>query len=343
MIPSTAFNQKKLAVVLGAGASYDVWNEGTIESRDWRPPLTRELFRIDIRPTFAPILQYYPGAAALVQELGPLSADQSSFDLENKLREYADHSDPRVRRLYKEIPLYLRDVIAEARTHHVRWPGCYAQLVKGVLADEPHRVLFIVLNYDDFIEQALEPYDLGVTKLEDYVREDRQALVVKVHGSIDWFYSIPSNADNLFEAIRMLDISTPLRPFSLAPERRRGPLGHQRRPWLHPIMTAPLAGKGAMNMVCPDDHILAARQFLSDCGRLMVIGTSGKDDDVFELLASSMRRDTVAHFVGSKGVTNVAARFCGKLPRLHESRCTAYSQGFRLYLRDSSFRSFLQA
>lgn len=99
---------KKVAVILGAGASYDVSN-GTvpITNEEMRPPLARELF--DVR--FWQWRRYYRGAEVLGMELGRLAQRQEEpFDLEARLRDHAESSDVRTRRAFRDIPPYLRDV-----------------------------------------------------------------------------------------------------------------------------------------------------------------------------------------------------------------------------------------
>lgn len=57
-----------LTVIVGAGASYDCVADGATDyDGSWRPPLTSNLF--DLRPGFSEILQKYPRAVALSDEI----------------------------------------------------------------------------------------------------------------------------------------------------------------------------------------------------------------------------------------------------------------------------------
>ena len=53
----------------------------------------------------------------------------------------------------------------------------------------PNHVLFLVLNDDKLLEQALALFDANrdFSNIESYVREGRQAKVVKLLGSVNWF------------------------------------------------------------------------------------------------------------------------------------------------------------
>ena len=87
----------------------------------------------------------------------------------------------------------------------------------------------------------------------------------------------------------------------------------------YPILTAPLAGKGPMQMVCPDAHIDMARSFLGDCRKFLIIGCSGKDDDLLSLLSESIdipSTETFAlHVVGDQQVKEAYRNFLRGIPQ----------------------------
>lgn len=118
---------KRAAVILGAGASYDIHN-GTVPfiQEGLRPPLARELFQ----PRFWFYAQHYPGAQLLGAELGRLAQLESAFDLEQRLTEYAESHDLRTQRAFKQIPPYLRDVLVAASYQYVPSPTNYLNLVR---------------------------------------------------------------------------------------------------------------------------------------------------------------------------------------------------------------------
>src|SRR5437773_1676487 len=85
----------KVGVILGAGASRDAFNDtGPPRDEQWTPPLAAELF--SQRPVFWPVLAQYPGVRVLASDLGELVRAGKAI-METKLREYANHSDPRIR------------------------------------------------------------------------------------------------------------------------------------------------------------------------------------------------------------------------------------------------------
>ena len=78
---------KKVVVIVGAGASFDVHNR-SMPAPDprLRPPLARDLFDQRFWSERAP----YPGAVVLGSTLGELAQSATTFDLEEHLTSYAN-------------------------------------------------------------------------------------------------------------------------------------------------------------------------------------------------------------------------------------------------------------
>jgi hypothetical protein len=297
----------------------------------------------------------------LATELAQLSrVSAEAFNLEARLRQYAEHDDPRIRGFFKEVPPYLRDLINGVVNHHTFWwrrelrfeapnPTSHALLVMRLLT-RGFRVGFIVLNYDDYLELALEQFDpaLAIKTLDDYVASGRQALVFKVHGSVDW--GQPMGPDDGRWSHHLAAFELPTRPERMVLNRSRKATkmwstesDRGRSEYLYPVLTAPLAGKGQADLVCPASHLEALGAFLKDCRHYIVIGTSGLDGDVLAFLAECSKDIESVHYV-SDNATNadiVAGRFndaCGKFGGANR---TAYGEGFANYLTSPEFGGFL--
>ncbi len=276
---------QNLAVIVGAGASADVHNGSVpITSPNLRPPLARELF--DAR--FWGFRQNYVGAEVLGAELGRFAANnEPTFDLEALLTGYANSSDPRTRLAFRYIPPYLRDVLSAASQAYVPSPTSYINLVKRVLEGGSHRVVFIVLNYDRLLEDALEKYDrsLRIQSLDGYI-QNSQARTFKIHGSIDWGVPLP-DAQDWDEAIRMLS-GDPVedsaivfsRTNNVSREWNAAVNGQSRR--LYPHLTAPVTDK---TLVCPESHTAVLKEFLAECRKFLIVGCSGLDQDLLRLMS----------------------------------------------------------
>ena len=149
----------KACVILGAGASHDISGEGApIKQADFRPPLSKDLFDIDSHRTYYDILRMYPGAEYLTQTLAS-KIKSEPISLEEELTKLSQHNDPVVVSHFKHIPPYLRDLIYNCSINYTPHPSSYSKLIHALLSDNPHKLLFIVLNYDELLERALTIYN----------------------------------------------------------------------------------------------------------------------------------------------------------------------------------------
>ncbi len=89
------------------------------------------------------------------------------------------------------MPPYLHDLIARVFTSYTPAgsnPGSHLRFVMNLLSTGAE-VAFIDLNYDPYLETALIAFDrqrLVINSMDDYTAQGGQAIVCKVHGSIDW-------------------------------------------------------------------------------------------------------------------------------------------------------------
>ncbi len=342
---------KKICVILGAGASKDIAGEGApIVQSEFQPPLARDLFNISNHRAYWEIMNIYNGAKILTQELAQL-VSSGPIPIEDALRRYAEHPDERIRQHFKHIPAYLRDLLWRVSSAYVPMPTNYVRLVVELLAHNPHDVLFLVLNYDNLLESALSHFD---TKFEfknmpQYVASDRQAKVVKLHGSINWFKLLPGDQGESWETlVTKIDISKELSEriyIDDNSERVANRVIEDHR--VYPVLTAPLAGKGISDAVCPKDHINTAKEFLHDCNKFLIIGSSGLDKDLLNLLDSAINTELhpVVHIVDmDQGADKARTRFYDGVRAFRNSDIvppiTVFKNGFRIYLNDAQLQRF---
>lgn len=348
----TTESRTKVVVVLGAGASRDAWNGEVPREKDLQPPLANQLFTYQGQERWQ-VLERYAGALFLQQELGPLSA-AGALEIEKQLLAYAQSDDDQIRSRFKDVPLYIRDVIALVSRGYLTTPGTgtYAQLVMGLVADHRHEVLFLSLNYDDFLEQALALYNpaFAIRAIGDYVGPGRPR-VIKVHGSIDWVRSMGQDVGRqdwdwhaAFESYDPEQGSGEIALHDVGANSRgaRFTDANGAKHWAYPAITAPVAEKG--RFVCPAEHTAALEAFVPECHKYLFIGTSGLDEDVFSLLARHMPANSYAGHVGWDSSAKPAAQAI-------EAACPALSadftchrvshDGFASYVRDDDFAEFL--
>jgi len=305
------------------------------------------------------VLKRYPGAEFLAQNLATLvTSGQAS--IEDALRHYAEHPSTVIRRYFKQVPGYIRDLLFLASYQYTTVPSSYIQLVTELMAEHPYHLLFIVLNYDTLLESALNRFDNGFqfNTITGYVDGDRPAKVVKLHGSINWFKSLgpaPLGGNNqeawanqvadydIFQTIHeneilMADVASVCDYSGIQTPRNL----------YYPIITAPLAGKDISKTVCPQSHIKVASEFFEDCQKFLIIGTSGLDEDLLTII-DSVLVDTMkyyhVHIVGfEKGADEARNRFMKgiKVFRNRIPTENVWRRGFRQYLQNGlkSFSEF---
>jgi hypothetical protein len=184
--------------------------------------------------------------------------------------------------------------------------------------------------------------------IQSYVREDRQAKVVKLHGSIDWFKLIGSRNQSWEELVSPQDVFQRAPDNAIYVENHRGPLMEViisgNRPY--PILTAPLAGKGMANLVCPSEHIEIAKHFLADCRKFLIIGSSGLDKDLLNLLDENIDPSLrpVIQLVGGPDGEQALQRFESGVRAFRRRRIMPpgylFGNGFRKYVDDGQLAEF---
>ena len=343
--------EKKCTVILGAGASYDVHIPGTTREprSEFRPPLTAQLFD----PRFHGLRNRLTGSEFLGYELASL-AKAGALNLEQKLREYANDNNQRIRRLFKDIPIYIRSVLIDCSTHYYEHSGAHAFLIKRILSDHPHHVLFISLNYDVLLEHSLASYSgKSIIDMDEYVAKERQALIVKLHGSIDWLTPIgdvdPQRPEDISweEAVENLDLSKSVEliwKLAVPHQFHSKNFSHPyKQKHVYPVLTAPLAGKKPLDIVCPASHIQAVKDFVPQCRKFLFIGTSGLDEDLLSLLNQNTDIASLVHYVGESNVEETRGRLEAGVHALSLSeKIECFKGGYQGYARSEEFVNFLK-
>src|SRR3954464_14578312 len=98
---------QRLAVIVGAGASYDCGMHSEADPQ-WKPPLAKDLF-MNRYPSFTNILRLYPGAENLADQLR--SGVARGINLETILRSLSESANLGTRRDFLQVPLYIQHLI----------------------------------------------------------------------------------------------------------------------------------------------------------------------------------------------------------------------------------------
>jgi hypothetical protein len=218
------------------------------------------------------------------------------------------------------------------------------------------RVAFATLNYDLFLEKALQVPSLGGTidSLDAYVRPNW--LLAKLHGSVnwgrsikDWLGRVPHRND--FE-LDLSGVGEARADEMLEPTIRLLPgpgLAGREQRWLdrepyYPALVVPVEGK--YGFVCPPEHLEQLTEFLRECRNILVIGCSGRDQDLLDLLHDSITRCDVFFLVdvdGQEGAARTHGRFVRAVPQFQQTgrgRVALFGDGFSRFIEDQGVELF---
>ena len=323
-----------LAIVLGAGASHDCHDPRGFSNDDYRPPLVKDLFAS--RPRFNQVLAKYELAARVAPDLRDrLSAKESIEDI---LAEYfAPSVSPHLRRMYWEIPLYLQELFGTISEDYAGGFGTlYDTLVQRIERAGLQNVVYITVNYDRFIDRALQGvYGCGFNSLDVHCGQ-KNWMLAKLHGSVDWGqklnnYKAPAAPASFDIEGNALDLG-PIQYMKGHTQPARGDA--RTGVYLYPAISTPTSGK--QRFTCPDGHVETLKRRLRDCSSLLVIGFSGLDDHVLSLLAEHMPAPKLLAIVNG-GMTPGRETF-GRLSRHYRSAHDIPED----VVRDAGFSSFVQ-
>jgi hypothetical protein len=333
----------RLFVIIGAGASYDCVPGDAPSDDRYQPPLTPDLFKAQ-REGYAPILARYPLAKAAAAELATV---QSATSLETELRErYRDSEHAHDRRIFRGVLPYLQELLYTISYEYTPFPQNYEVLITKLL--RLSEVIFISLNYDLFLDNALLAVSPEKTGMGWYTRDGQKWSLIKLHGSVDWGREM--RVDRL---ARVTDFTEPtegtdlvdsivLRPaHSLEEIRGISRTGGVSLPY-YPALAAPVGQ--ADELVCPPEHVEYLKQRLSDTQpmHLLVIGYSGLDQEVVSLIRESERGVKTLTIVdrGEDATRAVAERLAQQGVRAQDTKFEA--GGFDGWVRKGGLDAFVK-
>lgn len=341
---------RRLAVIIGAGASHDCAREGVNElSNDYRPPLVQELF--EFRPAFNAILRKYPKA----EDLSPTirTKVKKGAYLETYLKDLASEEKLVFRKQYWQVPLYLQDLLGEVSAHYVRSGGTkFDELVRSIEKSPYDQVMYVTLNYDLFLERALEGlYDVTFSSMDHYCQDKRGWWLVKLHGSVNWGQRVtnrPQGGDNnsLLLLNRMesdLKLEKEITVLQGYQENSRFDGEH----FYYPTLAVPLEAKAFYS--CPQGFVDQIVEYFALCSDYLFIGFSGRDQHVLQLLTKVPRVRKFSVVCGSQrgadslfgSLASVNQQFNGQ--HLVPDYRNVITMGFFEFVATDHLDSFLRA
>ncbi len=339
---------KNLTVIIGAGASHDCVEAGVTDfNENYRPPLTKDLF--SYKDSFNRILKSYPKAEALSDEIRTKLSNKN-VSLETLLKELQSERDLELKKQYWQIPLYLQELLGTVSNHFVHTGATkFDRLIKVIWKSGFEKVILLTLNYDLFIEKALQSFGYQFHDSPSYITKNKKFSLIKLHGSVNWGRKLLNSVNTTGSAVAILDslqedlkLGSGIHVLRGYEDRHRFTDGH----FYYPAIAVPVEGKG--EFVCPKEHLQAVSTFLMSCTNFLVIGFSGSDQYVLDQLKLVSDVDTLMIINEDK---KPAQEVFEKLIRTnhkffrrrrHKNRNPLYTDGFKNFVRNYELERFLQ-
>jgi hypothetical protein len=347
----------KLAIIFGAGASYDflpTYVPGDSFLRDLRIPLADQLF--ENRPEFASIASKLRRLVPLIPELRNRTNNRSVEDVLEELRSL-EQGHPYWRRRQQEltaIRFYLQQAISWselAMLDHAAGVSNYTTLIGYIerfrQTEEP--VILITFNYDTLVEGALSLHfdDFNFKAINDYIRRPSYKLF-KLHGSLNWGHPIQDDArldahqsaEDLRNAI--IELSGSLRyeddQFVVLDKPQLA-----INDWLYfPAISIPVQTKSDFS--CPQEWLPHLDNLLEGVTDLLVIGWRGGEEHFLKRAVPILNRNPdlhlsiVSHSETSINETNARLQNAG----LKAARLWTYPGGFTKFICSDDVKVFLR-
>lgn len=328
---------KTLAIILGAGASYDVipstHRAKTVKDPRFSPPLTRDLFNInaDVQKD---ILSRYPAAQSAASNLRVEIGKKK--DIEEILRNMRDSSETRIKKQMKEIPLYLQELFAQISDRYTNEPVNYNILLDKTLVSSISHTMFVTLNYDLLLEKALRNEGVSFKAIGDYIPKNKNWSLIKLHGSVNWGKKLlvtPNKShtlNGLLDNIHQIDMENDLDGEIIIDTTY---LSRQNiADLMYPALSVPVDNGYKLN--CPSEHIRHLQLFLPKCKNYLIIGVSGKDEDLLGFLGRGVKDVGSVGIVGTENVEEAKEKILDSVPQFQDN-VRPYTSGFSDFIANN--------
>lgn len=335
-----------LAVIVGAGASNDLIPPALGVSLinyegKYTPPLTKDLFNLN-RAVIDQVMVHYP---LVHTSLGILKRNLEKQGLEDYMLSLRDSKEELDVELFGQIPLYLQHLFGKISETHCTDPSNYSSLVFETLKSKTERVCYITLNYDLFFEQALSKRTkIPFTDLSQYIPQGKKWALIKMHGSVNWGKKIKkvSNPGETLGAL--LDNISNLNPAEDIESEIVIDSTYRQRPDItkhfYPALSVPVSGDYKLN--CPPEHVKKLEELLRECTHFLIIGVSGRDQDLLEKLNENVSKAQKVAIVGKEHVDEDMKRFLNGVEGFDGSvEWQIHNSGFSNFIAEDGIEKLL--
>jgi hypothetical protein len=275
------------------------------------------------------------------------------MDVEKFLKWLKDSPNPNRNFQFREFPLYLQRYFTAISDLYCRTPSNYLTLINKIFDLELSKVVFVTTNYDLLFDKALylnmaTNFSISNSDMTKYISEEKWAYI-KLHGSIDWGRRIKQekikNKGNLLETLidNVYQLGADLENSLEQDIIRDETFNQPQRELIYPAISVPV-GESKLN--CLGNHLAQLKDHLNNCQNYLIIGFSGFDVDVLNLLDEKEGGFGKVIFVsGSEASANLARdkfmnhNTLGQKLEMHAEVYTG--NGFDEFIRSTSLTEYL--
>lgn len=282
---------KKLTIILGAGASHGSVQDRITSNNPIVPPITKDIFSTDfdfISNKYEDVKSATVGITHEVKD--GKSLEDFIKDNIGSLDRYKSLQSHR-KRQFNQLPLYLQDLFSYI-SGQLKISTHYSKFVNFIFDKDIHTT-YITLNYDLLLESAIEKVEeKKFSRFDDYITEKRSLF--KLHGSVNWFRAINKyeQTGNNLESWKAIvkninlyeDLDTKIQLINLDSFRE----GFIENSPYYPVLAIP---NSVYDLIFPDQtHKPILEEKLQNSDNFLIIGFSGYDQDMLDLLKNNVTR-----------------------------------------------------
>jgi hypothetical protein len=330
-----------LMVICGAGASSDSagFDPGSIV-RNWQPPMGAELFAN--RDYYGPHIDRYQEVRALVHRYRGIP---NSVALESDLETLTDASTGRqlLRKQLMALRYYLQKVITESTrewSNRIHGVTNYVRLVDDIdriwTDVRKETVCYVTFNYDTMLDGALGHIGIKVWQSMDHYIQQPNYLLIKPHGSVNWFHPVTGLIRNLHPYMRQIIDgidSVKIDPMFVLLNEHNDIDDFEAVP----ALSMPIAKKTQFEM--PQSHLDAVKAVIPQVTHLLVIGWRGNEEHFRALLDGLDRKHLISLVVSRDSSSAIQIARTLNLP---DEKPAISDGGFTPLLRGTELTEFLQ-
>lgn len=336
----TSEKSRKLTIIFGAGASTGSVVRGQTSQSPIVPPITKDLFSTRYEGYLNKFNDVYSSVVSISHELenGKSLEDFLKNEL-GGISEYESLTSHRKKSL-NQLPLYLQYLFSEiGKSLGIK--TLYSRLVRSVFNEEI-QLTFITLNYDLLLDLAIERVSgKTFTGFGNYVDQKDKWILVKPHGSVNWFRQIltftinPSNDltgwKDIVRRVNLLkDLDNNIVFLDINNQFNEGFVG--QIPY-YPALAIP---NNEYTPIYPLDELKTLlEERLKECQNFLFIGFSAWDEDILEILNKTVKKVKTMLVVGKSDAEGIYDRIVAKAPQFEADNLSKvlYNKGFESLMR----------